>query len=217
MTALQGRTVTVGKTGMTVTDITEISKTRAKVCVDTDEAFALYKSELGKFHIKKDEELPEELYRHIMEELLRKRAKLRCMNLLKGRDYTECQLRMKLRQGFYPGTIIDEAVAYAASFGYVDDVRYARMYIGQAAGTKSRKQIESRLLEKGISKENMEQAYEQCETEEELAGEGEVIAKLLAKKHYDGQNATYEERRKMFAFLYRRGFSPDEIYRAVEI
>ena len=56
-----------------------------------------------------------------MKDVLLKRAKLRCMNLLKSRDYTEYQLRMKLRQGVYPEDIIDAAVAYVASYGYVND------------------------------------------------------------------------------------------------
>lgn len=201
---------------MTITDITEISKTKAKVCVDNGETFALYKSELGNFHIKRGGELPEEIYRHIMNEILPERARLRCMNLLKCRDYTEYRLRMKLRQGFYPGKIIDDAVAYVISSGYVDDIRYAGMYIEHAAGTKSRKQIESCLLGKGISKENIEQAYARCDGEEHLISEEEVIKKLLEKKHYDSRNATCEERRKISACLYRRGFSPDKIYKAVE-
>ena len=42
------------------------------------------------------------------------------------------------------------------------------------------------------------------------------IKKLLEKKHYSSQDATYEESQKMIGFLYRKGFSLDKIYKAVE-
>ena len=123
---------------MTVTDITEISKKKSKVFLDTDLCFALYKSELRTYKIEKDAEISQECYDTIMNEVLLKRAKLRCMNLLKSRDYTEYQLRIKLRQGVYPEEIIDAAIAYVASYGYVNDFRYAQNYIEYAGNTKSR-------------------------------------------------------------------------------
>lgn len=201
---------------MIVTDITDISKTKVKVCIDNGETFALYKSELRKLQIKKGEVITDELYQQIMGEVLQKRAKLRCMNLLKSRDYTEHQLRTKLAQGLYPDEIIDEAIAYMASFGYIDDIRYAKSYIGCSQSAKSRKQIEMALFLKGISKETVASAYAQCAQEEQLTDEEEVIKKLLTKKHYNSQSATYEESRKMIGFLYRKGFSLDKIYKAVE-
>ncbi len=201
---------------MMVTDIAELSKTKVKVCTDNGETFALYKGELRKLCIEKEKELPEDVYRQIMDEILSKRAKLRCMNLLKSRDYTEYRLRMKLRQGFYPDEIIDEALAYVRSYGYIDDVRYAGSYIEQAGSVKSRKQIENCLLQKGISKTDIEKAYERYAAEDDFIDENAVIERLLAKKHYDHRNATYEERQKIIGFLYRKGFSLDNIYQAVE-
>ncbi len=178
-------------------------------------SFALYKSELRTFGIRKDSELSPEIYDEIMDKVLLKRAKLRCMNLLKSRDYTEYQLVTKLKQGLYPEEIINAAVAYVISFGYVDDIRFAKSYIEYAGQTKSKRQIENVLLRKGISKENIRQAYAQCSEENGIAEEEELIKKLLEKKHFDRQNATYEECQKMVGFLYRKGFVLDEIYKVV--
>lgn len=200
---------------MIVSDITEISKTKVKVCLDNEICFALYKSELRKLAIKKNSELLPEQYDLIMDDILLKRAKLRCMNLLKIRDYTEHQLVTKLKQGHYPEDIIAAAVAYIASFGYVDDIRYARSYIGYAGQTKSRRQIEYALMRKGIEKDKIQQAYAQCSEEDGITEEEELIHKLLEKKHFDRQNATYEECKRMVGFLYRKGFVLDQIYNAV--
>lgn len=200
---------------MIVTDIVELSKTKVKVCVDDDIYFALYQSELGKFAVKKGCELSKETYDTIMNEILLKRAKLRCMNLLKNRDYTEYQLVTKLKQGLYPEEIIHAAVAYVIFYGYVDDARYARSYIEYAGQTKSRRQIENDLLRKGVSKETIMQAYAQCAEEDSITKEEELIHRLLEKKHFDRQNATYEECQKMVGFLYRRGFVIDKIYKVI--
>ena len=114
---------------MTVTDIVELSKTRSKVLVDNETVFVLYKSEIKKMNIKKGGVLSEESLRYIMDELLVKRARLRCLNLLKSRDYTRHQLVSKLKQGFYPESVIKNAIDYAASYRYIDDLRYAMAYI----------------------------------------------------------------------------------------
>lgn len=45
---------------MTVADITEISKKKSKVILDTDLCFALYKSELRTYKIEKDAEISQE-------------------------------------------------------------------------------------------------------------------------------------------------------------
>lgn len=200
---------------MTVTEIEALSKTKVKVCMEDGESFALYKGELRKLQIEKGGDISDALFQCI-EEILHKRAKLRCMNLLKSRDYTEQQLRIKLRQGLYPSCVIDEALAYVKSYGYVDDIRYAGAYIAYATAGKSRRQIENHLLEKGVSREAIAQAWAQCAGEERLTDESAAIEKLLVKKRYDSRSATYADRQKMIGFLYRRGFSMEKICKAVE-
>ena len=59
---------------MTVTEITPLDKRRSKVILDEDFALALYNGEIKRYHIETGEELPEETYREIMEEILLKRA-----------------------------------------------------------------------------------------------------------------------------------------------
>lgn len=200
---------------MKVIDIVELSKTRSRVFLDDETAFVLYKSEIRKMNIKKDGALSDESLRYIMDELLIKRARLRCLNLLKSRDYTKNQLVNKLKQGFYPEIVIENAIAYTASYGYIDDVKYAMSYIKYAGSTKSKKQIVNDLQKKGVSKQNIETAYMQCEEKDILVDEEELIEKLLEKKRYKKDVSTFEEHQKMAAFLYRKGFSSDKIYKAI--
>lgn len=200
---------------MTVTDIVELSKTKSKVYVDNEAAFVLYNGEIKKMNIKKDGALSDESLRHIMDELLVKRARQRCLHLLKSRDYTRHQLVNKLKQGFYPETVIENAIAYIASYGYIDDEKYAMEYIRYTGNTKSKKQIANELQKKGVSKQDIENAYVQCEEDNLFKKEEELIENLLAKKQYCKKDSTFEERQKIAAFLYRKGFSSDKIYKAV--
>ena len=200
---------------MIVTGIQELTKAKVKVFIDYEFAFVLYKGELRTYGVREEAEITEETYQLILDEVLTKRAKLRCMYLLKSRDYTKQGLREKLARECYTEEIIERAVAYVVSFGYVDDLRYAKAYINYAGKSKSRKQIEFDLMKKGVAKEDIVTAFEELNEMDELESEEVLMQALLVKKHYKSEEATLEERRKMIGFLYRKGFSLDKIYKVV--
>lgn len=200
---------------MQITQIIELSKSRSKVYIDHEFAFVLYKGELRIYHIREGAELSERDYLQIMREVLPKRAKLRAMNLLKSRTYTTMQLRSKLEQGFYPEEVIEEALAYVAGFHYIDDLRYAVDYITYHEEGKSRKRMEQDLQRKGISKEVIEKAWQTWEADGGMQDEQEMIRKLLEKKHYHPDTADYKEQQRIFAFLMRKGFSGEQIRKAM--
>lgn len=202
---------------MRVTGITELSSSRCRIELDDEFAFVLYKGELHQYGIAEGSELGEEDYRQIMEEVLPKRAKLRCMHLLQGKDYTEGQLREKLRQGMFPADIIDEAVTYVASFHYIDDLRYALDYIRSYEEDRSRIRMEQDLYRKGISGKVIGMAFSQWEEEGGTQNEQRMILDLLRKRNYRPETADDREKQKEYAFLMRKGFSAEEIRKALEI
>lgn len=150
-----------------------------------------------------------------MEYDLQKRAKLRCMHLLERRDYTEKQLKDKLRMGKteYPPEVIDAAVEYVKGYHYVDDARYARQYIECMKIKKSRRQIEQELYQRGVDRQLVEAAFE----ETEKVPEEELIRAWMEKRHYQPGCADEKERRRMYAFLTRKGFSGAGIARAMKM
>ncbi len=200
---------------MIITQITGVNKSRYRVYLDGQFAFVVYKGELGRFRLAEGKEIEEESYRCIMEEILPKRAKLRCMNLLQSRDYTEKQLEEKLRQGEYPAQCIDEAVSYVKSYGYINDRNYAKTYIEYHIEDRSKARIETDLLRKGISKELIRDVFEELKESGIEQNETDMISALLQKKGYQAGNATVDERQKMYGFLFRKGFSADAITKAL--
>lgn len=193
-----------------VTAITALTKGRYRIEIDGEPGFVLYRGELHTYGLKEGERISEKDLEEILSELLPKRAKLRSMNLLKSRPYTEHQIREKLRQGFYPEAVIDEALEYIKSFHYIDDRRYVKDYIVYHCESRSRGRIEQDLCRKGIDRDLIRAVYEE-DLEEELPDETVLMEKLLQKKKYDRDHADYQERQKMGAFLYRKGFSLDKI------
>lgn len=200
---------------MTITEITAINKLRYRVTVDEENHFILYRGELHRFQMKQGGELSEENYESILREILPKRAKLRCMNLLKTKDYTRRQLEDKLRQGGYPAEIIEDAIAYVESYGYVNDENYARNYIEYHMQTRSRKRIENDLQQKGIQRELIFMVFDELTEGGLEMDEAAMIQKILLKKNFHAGTADDKERQKMYAFLYRKGFRADAISRAL--
>lgn len=202
---------------MTITAVEELSKSRSKVWIDEEFAFVLYRGELRSYHICVGEELSQKDYEVILKEVLPKRAKLRAMNLLTRREYTEKQLYEKLKEGGYPEQAVREALAYVAGFHYTDDLRYAVTYITDHESTKSRRRIEQDLLSRGISRETLEQAWGEWEEEGGSQDEQAMIRALLKKRSYDPDTAGWKEKQKICAFLMRKGFSAEGIRRAVQV
>lgn len=198
---------------MIVTKTEAVTKTKYKVYIDGQFAFVLYKGELSRYRIGEGEELPVQTYEEICEEVLAKRAKLRAMHLLNVMGRTELQLREKLEQGGYPERVIEEALSYVKSFGYVDDENYAKNFADSRKDRKSRKEIEMLLKRKGISAEIIDSALRECYEEDTSVS---AIRKLMRKRHYLPGEASYEEKQKMTAYFMRKGFSYDDICRAFE-
>lgn len=201
---------------MLVTQIAGTSSgARFRISIDGQFAFVLYRGEMRNFHIEEGRELPEESYRRIMTQILPKRAKLRSMNLLQARDYTRKQLEDKLRQGDYPEACIEEAIAYVASYGYLDDGRYARNYIEYRLQSKTRAQIEAELQRKGVARDVIREAFDELEKAGAVQDEAEMIRALLDKRKYCADTADAKERQRMYAYLCRRGFSPELVRKAL--
>ncbi|WP_461810619.1 regulatory protein RecX [Faecalimonas sp.] len=198
---------------MVVTKVEPLTKIKWKVYLDGKFVFVLYKGELSRFHIAQGEELSEEMFVKIKQEIILKRVKLRALHLLNQMDRTEAQLRTKLKQGYYTDEMIEQAITYVKSFGYIEDGSYAKRYILSKQKSKSKKEIYAQLHQRGIVKEVIEYAMEECyEQDEEIM----AIKRLIEKKHFDIENATDSEKIKLYGYLSRKGFSYDCIRQVIQ-
>lgn len=147
---------------MTVTKIEPLSKTRYKVYLDGQFAFTLYKGELSRYHIAEESVIEDDIY-DSLRLIVIKRAKLRAMHLLSDMGRTESQLRTKLKQGGYEEDAVEAAIRYVKSFGYINDMEYARSFIDSRKDRKSKKELYAALLQKGVPAEIVEQVFEEAD------------------------------------------------------
>lgn len=198
---------------MLVTKLSEITKTKYKVYIDEEFAFVLYKGELLQYHIKEGENVSEETVAEIYEKVLVKRAKLRALHLLNVMDRTEKGLRQKLRENHYPEEVIEKAIAYVKSYGYVEDERYANQFIQNRKSKKSRRELECEMLKKGLSRDVISRMLE---TQYDKEDEVETVRQIAEKKGYR-EGMSDVEKKKIFDFLVRKGFSYDAIRQVLQI
>lgn len=194
---------------MIITAIEAGENKKYKIFLNDELAFELYKSEIKSCGLKKGMDLEKEAYDKILYEIVGKRAKKRAMHILEKRDKTEKQLRDKLLENRYPVEVIETAIEYVKSYGYIDDTSYARRYIEYRIKNKSRKQLKMELYAKGISNEIICQVLEEFED-----GEGETIKALILKKTRTPWMLETSAKKKLQMSLMRKGFTYSEIEKA---
>ncbi len=185
---------------------------KKRVRLDNGTELLLYSSEARQFHLTEGAEITEADYEKLLHEVVGKRARKRALHLLERMDRTEKQLRDKLKAGEYPAVCIDEAVDYVKRYHYLDDFRYACNFVRYSQEKMSRRQILMKLGQKGVSKENAEEAL----LEEYESDESGQIKALLRKRHYVPDETDPKEFRRTYQYLLRRGFQSSDILREMK-
>lgn len=140
-----------------------------------------------------------------------KRACDKAVYYLQFSGKTEYELRKKLaEQGFLPASV-NKAVEFVKAYRYLDDEEYVRRYIEKNANKKSKKQMTGELYQKGITAEILDRGFEEMPVNEE-----EQILAIAKKRGFDAKMSSPEEKRKLFSYLARKGFSYDRIRTALD-
>ena len=198
---------------MIITEIKPCGKGKYQVSFDLAEEVILYKGEMRMLGLEEHMTIDNELFEQMYYEIVGKRAVKRAMHLLERMDRTEEQLRRKLTEGKYPQELIDRAIEYVESYHYIDDERYAHTFVRLNQERRSIGRMRMDLLSRGISQELVECALE----EENETSQEELIKKFMEKKHYDSENATITEKKRIYQFLLRKGFRCEEIMRVLRV
>ena len=140
----------------------------------------------------------------------RQKAASKAMQLLLYRQRTEKELREKLYEKGFSEKASEAAIAYVKSFGYLDDRRFAEVYLHSQKEKKSRAVIRRELQNKGVSSEWIDLAFE-----EEPAEEADIIWTLLCKRAGKPHKLEENELRRQVQYLARKGFSSSDIWKQV--
>lgn len=143
------------------------------------------------------------------------RAKKKALSLLNYSDRTEWELMDKLTKADFSEEVVNEALEYVKSFHYIDDERYAMNFVDVYHKSRSIKRIWQDLRNKHVPDKYISLAIESIEGGDSAALEREL--RKILKKGQSLEEMTYEERQKVAAKLYRKGFSASDVKRCIEM
>ena len=141
------------------------------------------------------------------------------LNLLSARPYATRALHRKLIQKEYTAADADDAIRRLVSAGLLDDEKYAEQYArSKILGTgASKRRLTQELYRKGIRGDVATNAIANVIADEEI-DTAAVIDRVARKKLAQlGDLEPLVLRRRLFAFLARRGYDVDEIKRIVSL
>lgn len=149
------------------------------------------------------------------------KGKKRALRLLERKDYSRKELTDRLRKDGYEPEMVEKIIEYVDSYHYLDDSRVAGSFIRGRKKYKSKRELEFLLKQKGISEEEIELALEEnYKNEEGISQEEVAIARFLRKYNVDEEQLnemSYEEKQKLAAKLYRKGFDSDKIRKKLQM
>lgn len=195
---------------MMVTSILPVDKRKSKVFLEEGFAFVLYRGEVERFGIEEGKELEADVYQRILTEVLLGRAKERALYLLKSSGKTEAWMKKKLQEAGYPEEAVDYAMNFLKEYGFINDRAYAESYVRSYGNRKSRRQLVYELSQKGVSQEEISEAFSGQQVDDV-----ENARQLLRKRLKGKTGISYEERGRLSAFLGRKGYSYDVINRVM--
>ena len=122
--------------------------------------------------------------------------------LLSLRDRTKKELQQKLNEKYRNSKMVEKSVLKLVELGYINDKEYAVSYI--MSRKYGKKRIVYNLMQKGIGRETIEEAYFSIEEEYEKNIEDEKLEKAIEKN-------IKKEENKLIQYLVRQGFSLNKV------
>ena len=189
---------------ITAITVQERKKTRCNLFIDGEFFASVSLETVMKNRLKVGQEVDE----NSLKEMLLDNERAEALN--KSVDYVSKSLKTKrqvkdylLKKGYSEDTVwycIDKLKEY----NYVNDCEYSKRYIDSTSKNQGKRLVEYKLMLKGVKKQDISSAYEECEVD------GNENAKLVAKKYLRNKEINKETIAKTYRYLISRGFSYDE-------
>lgn len=200
-----------------ITSVEQQKKQRQRYNVFIDEqfAFAVHEDVLVRHRLFKGQIVSPGQLEEVLKDEERQQAYLQAIRWLGLRPRTEREIRMYLGRKEYEPSVIDVCLEQLASQGYVDDDRFSHALAEERLQRhgKGKQWIKHELLQKGVDKRTVEEAVGAIGSEEEKDACAALAAKRWPALARSGdRNAA---KRKLYAYLARRGFSAEAAREAV--
>ncbi len=195
---------------MLVTELKKIDEKRHCLYLDYEPFGPVYKSDIRRLKLTVGEECDKELIMAFRKDLFFQRAMNKAVASIKYAEKCEYDIRKKLRDICYDEEVVDTTVSKLEEYGYIDDSRFATLYIRSHMNSKSHKELRYALSMKRIPEEVIAAAFEACDVPDER----EVLRGIISKKY--SRQALLERREKVTAAMCRKGYSCKDIQRSIQ-
>ena len=196
---------------MLVTAITQQKKdeTRYNVFIDGEYVFALPMQDILYFKLKEGREVPEETVEYIQNSLIYIKAQDLALHYIGYKMRTVKEIRMKLEEKEFSEEVIEKVIAFLEKYGYADDREYCRKYIKEKLRMKPKSgyALKIELRQRGISSRIIDEVMAETEMDEE----GDAFRWLERKSRGNWPPADDKQKKKLYDFLLRKGYSYDII------
>lgn len=142
----------------------------------------------------------------------------RALNMLAFRARSSAELARSLVRKGEPQELVDAAVSRLQEQGLLDDVAFAQSFTRTKVlgAQQSKRRVQQDLARKGVAREVTDAAIATV-FEEEQVDQREIVEQAARKKLRSLMKAEpVVRRRRLYAFLARRGYDGEDIRRAME-
>ena len=191
----------------TITDmqIQKRNKTRANIYLDGEFAFALEMLTVMKLGLKIGKDVDTETIKTAVFDSEVSVAFGKAVDYLARVMKTTKQLEDYLTKKGYAEDVVEKVIDKLKGYKYLDDETYAKLYAEQSKSHKGERRIKQELLNKGISRQQVEDQV-QIDTQEQLDS-----AETLALKYLKNKDRDIKTMQKLQRFLLYRGFDFDVV------
>ncbi len=129
---------------------------------------------------------------------------------LARREHSYYELREKLLHKFNDAKCVDAALEWVSELGYLDDARFAGMFV-RSSVSKGRgpERITRELQQKGVAAHIVEDALAECDVN------WLTLAEEVLRRKFPVPAQEYKDKAKQMRYLQYRGFTMSQIYELV--
>ena len=200
---------------ITKIEIQKRNKERVNLFLDDEYAFSLSTELVYKEALKVNEEVDSKK----LEILAEKESFIRCkdsaLRAIEKSYKTEKEVRDKLQLKGYPDNAINKSIEFLKEYNFVNDINYTKAFIKDKLNSLGSQKIKYTLIQKGISKEILEDELSDINKENEKNVALDLAKKkiiIIKKKETDN----YKISGKLYRYLLSKGYEYEVVSEVVK-
>lgn len=200
---------------ITKIEIQKRNKERVNLFLDGEYAFSLSIELVYKENLNRNDEIDSEKLKILAERESSIRCKNSALRIIEKSYKTEKEVRDKLILKGYEENSINKSIEFLKEYNFINDSNYIKVFIRDKLKSQGSQKIKYALIQKGISKDDIEEELSNLDKENE-----KNIAFNIAKKKLDimkkKETDKYKISGKLYRYLISKGYEYDIINEVVK-